>query len=209
MNPQDTTAKKPEAKKPQASTKGEEWVEVPARKNLTKKKPQPEAKIPDWPWRAHLEAVLIKPAEGVSYTGILKDLKKHVKLDMEPSIEAEDIEDAVRGFFDHGSELELTVSLTKRPYRGNRKAYVLLEEVRALKLLKATHIKIKVAAKRGTLRGPAQGNRNAIFAPLKIRLFGGKPQEGSLREATYETMKAVDGDAKGRRRAPIEHDPEV
>ena len=62
--------------------------------------------------------------------------------DIEPSIEVEDLENAVRGFFEHASELELKVSLTKRPYRGIRKVYVLLEEARALKLLKATHIKI-------------------------------------------------------------------
>ena len=35
---------------------------------------------------------------------------------IEPSIEAEDVEDAVRGFFDHASELELKVSLAGRPY---------------------------------------------------------------------------------------------
>ena len=62
--------------------------------------------------------------------------------EIEPSIETEDVENAVRGFFDHASELELKVSHTKRPYRGNRKVYVLLEEARALKLLKTTHIKI-------------------------------------------------------------------
>ena len=176
-------------------------MKVPARKSLRKKKPKPEAKKPDWPRRACLEAVLIKPTEGVSYTAILKDLKKKVKTDelgvtvhgiretrskdllvelkcskggrgrldtalkevigaigtarhliprieveiadTEPSIEAEDVENAVRGFFDHASELKLKVSLTKRPYRGNRKAYVLLEEAWALKLLKATHIKIE------------------------------------------------------------------
>ena len=61
--------------------------------------------------------------------------------EIEPCIEAEDVEDAVRGCFDEASELELKVSLTKRPYRGNRKAYVLLEDARALKLLKVTHIK--------------------------------------------------------------------
>ena len=61
--------------------------------------------------------------------------------DIEPSIEAEDIEDVVRGFFNHGSGLELKVSLPEGPYRGNRKVYVLLEEAQALKLLKATHIK--------------------------------------------------------------------
>ena len=62
--------------------------------------------------------------------------------DIEPSIETEDVKNAVRGFSDHASELELKVSLTKRPYRENRKAHVLLEEARALKLLKVTHIKI-------------------------------------------------------------------
>ena len=62
--------------------------------------------------------------------------------DIEASIEAEDVENAVRGFFDHASELELKVSLTKRPSPGNRKAYVLLEKARALKLLKVTYIKI-------------------------------------------------------------------
>ena len=54
----------------------------------------------------------------------------------------EDAEDAVRSFFEKESELELRVSLSKAPYRGNRKAYVLLEEARALKLLKGAYIKI-------------------------------------------------------------------
>ena len=54
---------------------------VPARKNFLKKKPKAEAKKPDWPRRGRLEAVLIKPAEGVSYAAILKDLKKYVKHD--------------------------------------------------------------------------------------------------------------------------------
>ena len=47
---------------------------------------------------------------------------------LKPSIEAEEVEDAVRGFFQNGPELDLQVSLTKRPYRGTRKAYALLEE---------------------------------------------------------------------------------
>ena len=33
--------------------------------------------------------------------------------DIEPSIEAEDVENAVKGFYNHASELELKVSLTK------------------------------------------------------------------------------------------------
>ena len=60
--------------------------------------------------------------------------------DIKSSIKTEDVQDAVRGFTDHGLELEFKESLTKRPYRGDRKVYVLLEEVRALKLLKATYI---------------------------------------------------------------------
>ena len=36
--------------------------------------------------------------------------------DIQPRIEADDVEDAVRGFFDHESELELKVSLTKELY---------------------------------------------------------------------------------------------
>ena len=62
--------------------------------------------------------------------------------DLEPTIEVEDVENAVRSFFDHEPELELRVSLSKTPYRGNRKAYVLLEEARALMLLEGAHIKI-------------------------------------------------------------------
>ena len=48
----------------------------------------------------------------------------------------------MRSYFDQGPELELRVSLSKTPYRGNREAYVLLEEARALKVLKGAHIQI-------------------------------------------------------------------
>ena len=71
MSPQDTAAKKPEMKRPKASPREEEWVEVPPRKKLRKKKPKPEAKEPDWPTRGSPEAVLIKPAERVSYTAVI------------------------------------------------------------------------------------------------------------------------------------------
>ena len=74
--------------------------------------------------------------EVIGASGTVRHLIPRIEVeiaDIEPSIEAEDVEDAVRGFFDHASELELKVSLTKRSYRGNRKAYVLLEEARALK----------------------------------------------------------------------------
>ena len=50
--------------------------------------------------------------------------------DLDPSIEAGDVNDVVRGFFEQEWEMEFRVSLTKTPYRGNNKAYVLLEEAR-------------------------------------------------------------------------------
>ena len=53
---------------------------------------------------------------------------------LNPRIEAGDVKEAVRDFFEQESEIELTVSLTK---------FVLLEEEKALKLLKAAHIKIR------------------------------------------------------------------
>ena len=84
-----------------------------------------------------------KEVNGVS--GSICHLTPRIEVeiaDIDPSNNAENVEEAVRGFFDHGSKLELKVSLTKRLFRGNRKAYVLLQETWALKLLKATHVKI-------------------------------------------------------------------
>ena len=83
--------------------------------------------------------------EVIGARGTVRHLIPRIEVeiaDLEPTIQAEDVEDAVRGCFDQGPELELRVSLSKTPYRGNRKAYVLLEEPRALKLLKGAHIKI-------------------------------------------------------------------
>ena len=62
--------------------------------------------------------------------------------DLEPTIEAEDVNDTVRSLFDEEAELDLRISLSKTPYRENQKAYVLVEEARALKLLEGAHIKI-------------------------------------------------------------------
>ena len=83
--------------------------------------------------------------EAIGASGSVHHLIPRIEVeivDLEPTIEVKDVEDAVRSLFDKEPELELRVSLSKTPYRGNRKAYVLLEEARALKLLKATHIKI-------------------------------------------------------------------
>ena len=83
--------------------------------------------------------------EAVGSRGMVRHLIPRIEVeiaDLDPSIEVGDVEEAVRGLFNQESEIELTVSLTKRPYRGNRKAFILLEEAKALKLLKAAHIKI-------------------------------------------------------------------
>ena len=79
VSPQDTVAKKPEVKRPKASTKEKKWLEIPTRKNLQEQTPKPEAKKRKWTRCSRPEAVLIKPAEGVSYSVILKDLKNRVK----------------------------------------------------------------------------------------------------------------------------------
>ena len=50
-------------------------MEVPARKDLQKKKPKPATRKSERPKRARSEAVLIKPTVGVSYAAILKNLK--------------------------------------------------------------------------------------------------------------------------------------
>ena len=107
--------------------------------------------------------------------------------ELHPSIEGEEVEGAVRKFCQQGPKMELRVSQLKRSYRGVSKAYVLLEEARALKLLKVAHIKIgwfdfghMVAdcrgpdrsrsrwkcGDKGTLRGSAQGARGFTSAPL-------------------------------------------
>ena len=81
--------------------------------------------------------------EAIGARGVIRHLIPRIEIaDLEPTIEVEDVEDAVRSFFDQEPEMEFRVSLTKTTYRGNKKAYVLLEEARAWKPLKAAQIKI-------------------------------------------------------------------
>ena len=83
--------------------------------------------------------------EAIGARGAIRHLIPRIEVeiaDLKPTIEVEDVEDAVRSFFDQGPEMKFRVFLTKTPYRGNKKAYVLLEEAKALKLFKAAHIKI-------------------------------------------------------------------
>ena len=79
VSPEVRAAKKPVEKRPRTSKQPEEWVEVPTRRDLRKKKKsKPAPKKPERQKRARSEAVIIKPAEGVSYAAILKNLKNCV-----------------------------------------------------------------------------------------------------------------------------------
>ena len=63
-------------------------------------------------------------------------------LDIDLTVEAKDIAEVVWSCLREEPSSCVEVSLTKRPFRGIRKAFVKMEEARALKLLEATHIKI-------------------------------------------------------------------
>ena len=80
-SPKVSAAKKPAEKRPEASNKEEEWVEVPKKKDLQTRKRKKPSKSPEKPRRARVEAVLIKPAEAMSYASILRELKKRVNSD--------------------------------------------------------------------------------------------------------------------------------
>ena len=207
VSPEVRVAKKSVEKRPRTSKQPEDWVEVPARRDLRKKKKlKPLPKKPERPKRARSEAVIIKPAEGVSYAAILKNLKSCVNpeelgvrigricetrtkglliemkctaenrgrldsafrdavgesglvrhlvptveveiLNVDPTLEKEEVAEAVRSYLREEPYSEVEISLTRTPFRGSRKsfrgtrkAFVRLEEARALTLLKATHIK--------------------------------------------------------------------
>ena len=83
----------------------------------------------------------------------------------------EDIEEAVRGFFDYGSVPGLKVPLTKKPFKGNKKAHVWLEEARALKV-KATHVKIGWVSCRVRKKGGKPVLPLPWFRPYDVRLRG-------------------------------------
>ena len=70
-SPEETNIKKPVEKRPKASNKEEEWVEVPNKKDLRKKKVNKPTRTPERPRRPRPEAVLRKPAEGMSYATLL------------------------------------------------------------------------------------------------------------------------------------------
>ena len=138
-------------------------------------------------------------------------------MDIDPTAEIIEVEKAVRSCLHEESISEVKVSMTKRPFRGTRKAFINLEEARALRLMKATHIKIGwvscrvrrrigaagSAAQRGTLRLPTRANRNATSAPREeetpgstiyrglrgLRLFERQPRRGGREKLQEEPCK--------------------
>ena len=62
---------------------------------------------------------VISASGSVSY--LIPKIKVEI-LNIEHSIEVVDVEEIVRGSFDHGSATDQKVSLTKRPFRVTRKA---------------------------------------------------------------------------------------
>ena len=64
-----------------------------------------------------------------------------VILEINPTAENEEITEAVRSCLQEETPGEIIVCMRKKPFRGTRKAYVMLEEVSALIVLKAVPIK--------------------------------------------------------------------
>ena len=63
-------------------------------------------------------------------------------LNVDPTVEEEEVSKAVRSCLWEKPPACVKVSLTRKPFRGTRKAFVRSEEASVLTLLKATHIKI-------------------------------------------------------------------
>ena len=63
-------------------------------------------------------------------------------LDIDLTVETEEVREADRSSLQEKSSAGIKVCRMKKTFRGTRKAYIMLEEARALKLLKVAHIKI-------------------------------------------------------------------
>ena len=63
-------------------------------------------------------------------------------LDTDTTTEVPEVEESLRSCFLEGTTSELMVIMTRRPFRGSKKTFIKLEELHALDLLKAAHIKI-------------------------------------------------------------------
>ena len=81
----------------------------------------------------------------VEETGSVRHLVPTIEvkiLDIDPTVEAREIAMAVRSSLREEPSSDVKVSLTRKPFIGTKKAFVRMEEVRALMLLKETHINI-------------------------------------------------------------------
>ena len=67
---------------------------------------------------------------------------RHLVPMVDPTVEEEEVAKAVRSCLREEPSACVKVSLTRKPFRGTRKAFVRLEEASALTLLKTTHVKI-------------------------------------------------------------------
>ena len=132
--------------------------------------------------------------EVMGASGIVHLLTSKIEVEIaaiEPIIEAEDVEDAVRGFFEHGSKSELKVSLSKRPLQlegicasgGGARFEIILGDPHKNRV--------------GLLPSPPKDGGKSV---LPLSWFW--PHGGELK-------KAVNQNTETRRRAPIEHDPGV
>ena len=119
VSPEVTAIKKREGKRPKTSKQPEE--------DLWMKKPKLAPKKSERPKRSRSGALLMKPSEGIRYAAILKSLKIRVS--------PEDLGIKIGGIREtRKKNLLVEVKCAK--------ACVMLEEARALKLLKAAHINI-------------------------------------------------------------------
>ena len=83
--------------------------------------------------------------DAVGESGSVRHLVPMVEveiLDVDPTVEEEEVAKVVRSCLREEPSACVKVFLTRKPFRGTRKAFVRLEEASALTLLKATHIKI-------------------------------------------------------------------
>ena len=81
VSPEASAKKKQVEKRPKASSKKADWVEVPFRKSLQQKKKKKAVRTSKRLCCAHPEAVLIKLTEGMSYASIPQELEKRVNPD--------------------------------------------------------------------------------------------------------------------------------
>ena len=128
--------------------------------------------------------------EAIGAPGCVRHLVPTVEveiLDIDPTVEAEDIAKTVWSCLQEEPSSRVEVSLTKRPFRGRRKAFIIMEEARTLKLLKATHINIgwvsTGSAERGRSSDVSAALALATWRPTAGGQFAGGAAENPNRKS--------------------------